>query len=193
MFARQKYYYTHQEYLKLDGQASEKSEYYHGEIVAMAGSTLNHNTIAGNLYIDLRIALADKPCATFFGDIKVWLEERDYYTYPDVMVICGEPEFVGERTDMVTNPVVIIEVLSKSTAEYDRSDKLHASFTLASLQEYVLIDQYRMKVEYFRRKDQLWELRVFTKAEESLGLKSIGVDIPLSQIYRQVKWEEDHE
>ncbi len=190
MFARQKYYYTHQEYLKLEGQASEKSEYYHGEIVAMAGASWKHSQISGNLFRIIGNAIEDKPCHVAMGDLKVWLEERDYYTYPDIMVICGEPEFVGERTDMVTNPVVIIEVLSKSTAEYDRSDKLHASFTLASLQEYVLIDQYRMKVEYFRRKDQLWELRVFTKAEESLGLKSIGVDIPLSQIYRQVKWEE---
>ncbi len=191
MFATPKNYYTREKYLELEGQAIEKSEYHQGEIVAMAGSTLNHNTIAGNVYVDLRMALAGKSCAAFFGDIKVWIEQWDCYTYPDVLVICGEPDFATSRTDTVTNPILIIEVLSKSTAAYDRSDKFHASWTLASLQEYVLIDQYWMRVEYFRRIDeQTWELRVLTKLEDRLLLKSIKVEMELSQIYRQVKWAE---
>ncbi len=191
MFATQKNYYAREKYLELEGQAIEKSEYHQGEIVAMAGASWKHSQISGNVFRIIGNALEDKPCHVSMSDIKLWIEQRDCYTYPDVMVICGEPDFAAGRTDTVTNPVLIIEVLSKSTAEYDRTDKFHASWTLASLQEYVLIDQYRIRVEYFRRIDeQTWELRVLTKLEDRLLLKSIEVELELSQIYRQVKWEE---
>jgi Uma2 family endonuclease len=106
------------------------------------------------------------------------------------MVICGEPELVEGRTDTVTNPTVIIEVLSKSTAEEDRSDKFQAYWTLPTFEEYVLVDQYRAQVEYFRRvRDRQWELLVFTKLDDILRLKSIGVEISLEQIYRNVRFE----
>ena len=107
------------------------------------------------------------------------------------MVICGEPDFIEGRTDTITNPKVIIEVLSKSTAEYDRSDKFHAYWTLDAFEEYVLIDQYRLQVEYFRRvEEKQWELQVFTQMDDRLALKSIAVQIPLNVIYRNITWDE---
>jgi Uma2 family endonuclease len=98
---------------------------------------------------------------------------------------------IEQVTDTITNPQIIIEVLSKSTAEYDRSDKFHAYWTLDSFAEYVLVDQYRVQVEYFRRvSGKQWELQVFTRLDESLSLKSIEVKLPLEQIYQRINWEE---
>ena len=182
-------FYTHQQYLALEERADYKSEYRKGQIVAMAGGSLNHNRIAGNVYTALDNALEGKSCEPFIGDVRLHIEPKSIYAYPDVMVVCGEPDFVEGRTDTIINPKVVIEVLSKSTESYDRGDKFHAYWSLDSFEEYVLIDQYRVHVEYFRRvDDKMWELRVLTKQDQKLLLKSINVEIELSQIYRRVRW-----
>jgi Uma2 family endonuclease len=191
MAVQERRLYTHAEYFALEEQADYKSEYYQGEIIALAGGSLNHNRIAGNVHTALNIALEDKSCEAFIGDVRLWIEKKDFYTYPDVMVVCGEADFVEGRTDTITNPQVIIEVLSESTAGYDRGDKFQAYWTLETFKEYVLIDQYRLQVEFFRRMDEkLWQLQILTTLEEQLTLRSIGVTIPLNQIYRNVTWDE---
>ncbi|MGB0385341.1 MAG: Uma2 family endonuclease [Ardenticatenaceae bacterium] len=191
MPARKERFYTPEEYLALEEQAEYKSEYHQGQIVAMASESLNHNRVAGNVCHALTNVFAEGACETFIGDVRLWIERKKIYTYPDVMVVCGEPEFLEGRSDTIINPKVILEVLSKSTAMYDRSDKFHAYWSLDSFEEYVLIDQYRVHVEYFRRVDEkMWELRVLTSINEVLELKSVAVKIPLSKIYRNVKWEE---
>lgn len=191
MLAQERRLYTHAEYFALEEQAQVKSEYRRGEIIAMAGTSLNHNRIAGNVHTHLNNTLVGKSCEAFIGDVRLWIERRDFYTYPDVMVVCGSPQFVVGRTDTVTNPVVLIEVLSESTAAYDRGDKFQAYWTLPSLAEYVLIDQYRPRVEYFQRiSEKEWRLLVLTKGEDVLNLESIAASIPLSQIYRNVAWDE---
>jgi Uma2 family endonuclease len=193
MLARKSSFYTPAEYLAFEEKAETKSEYYDGEIMAMAGISLNHNRIAGNIHTTLNVALRDKPCETFMGDIRVWIEQRRFYVYPDVMVICGQPKFVKGRTDTITNPQVIIEVLSESTEKYDRTEKFQAYWMLDSLAEYILIDQYRLRVDYFRQLNERdWLLRVLTKPEDRLTLESIGLEIPLSDIYRNVAWEEEN-
>lgn len=191
MFAKQSHSYTPAEYLALEEKAEYKSEYFQGKIVAMAGASLNHSRIVRNLSALLNQAFAAKPCEVFTTDVRLWIEKRNFFTYPDVIVVCDEPQFFKDRTDTITNPQIIIEVLSKSTAEYDRSDKFHAYWTLDSFAEYVLVDQYRVQVEYFRRvSGKQWELQVFTRLDESLSLKSIEVKLPLEQIYQRVNWEE---
>jgi Uma2 family endonuclease len=191
MLAKQLHFYTPEEYLALEEKAEYKSEYYQGEIVAMAGASINHNRITRNVVAALTNAFAAKPCEAFASDLRLWLEKRQYYTYPDVMVVCGDLEFVKGRTDTITNPKVIIEVLSESTENYDRSKKFHAYWTLDSLAEYVLIDQYRPRVEYFRQvSEKEWLLRVLTKVDDVLKLETIGVEIPLETIYHNVAWEE---
>ncbi len=191
MLAQEHRLYTHAEYFALEDQAQVKSEYRRGEIIVMAGGSLNHNRIAGNVHTQLNLALAGKSCEVFIGDIRLWIERRDFYTYPDVLVLCGQPQFAAGRTDTVTNPIVLIEVLSESTAAYDRGDKFQAYWTLNSLAEYVLIDQYRVRVEYFQRiSEKEWRLLVLTKEEDVLTLDSIEVAVPLEQIYRNVVWEE---
>jgi Uma2 family endonuclease len=191
MLAQERRLYTQAEYFALEEQAQVKSEYRRGEIIAMAGASLNHNRIAKNTSFAIDQALAGKSCESFLGDVRLWIERRDLYTYPDVMVVCGQPQFAAGRTDTITNPIVLIEVLSESTAAYDRSDKFQAYWTLPSLAEYVLIDQYRVRVEYFQRiSEKEWRLLVLTKEEEVLPLESIGAAVPLEQIYRNVAWED---
>ncbi len=181
--------YPPEEYLKVEEQAQEKSEYHNGEVVSMAKATPNHIRITKNVTFAIDEKIEGKACESFFADLKVWIEQRNFYTYPDVMVICGQPQFFKGRHDTIVNPSIIIEVLSASTESYDRKDKFHAYWTLDSLKEYVLIDQYQVRVEYFRRVDaQTWELRIFTKTEDVLSLQSIEAEIPLSKIYRKVEF-----
>ncbi len=190
MFAKSLQIYTHQDYLTIEEQAETKSEYHSGHITARAGASLKHNRIVGNVYASLYNALLDSDCEVFMSDLRLWLEQTDRYTYPDLMVVCGEADLAEGRTDTITNPTVIIEVLSQSMANYDRSDKFHAYRTLDSFVEYLLIDQHQLRVEYFRReRDTLWEIGIFTRLEETIALKSIGVELSLGQIYRKVTFE----
>ncbi|MCS6795297.1 MAG: Uma2 family endonuclease, partial [Raineya sp.] len=118
-------YISPQEYLARERLAKHKSEYYQGEIFAMAGASLEHNDIVRNLIVSLTLALRKKgnDCKTYPSDLRIHIPERDFYTYPDVSVLCGEPEFTDDIFDTITNPVVIVEVLSESTADYDRGAK----------------------------------------------------------------------
>jgi Uma2 family endonuclease len=191
MLAKEQPFYTFEEYLIHEERAEYKSEYRQGRIVAMAGASLAHNRIVSNIHAALYNALQTKPCAVFMTDLRLWIKPENWAVYPDIMVICGEPQLVEGRTDTVTNPQIIIEVLSKSTAEEDRSDKFQAYWSLDTFEEYVLVDQYRLHIEYFRRvNEKLWELLVFMQPDDTLTLKSVEVELPLAQIYRQVQWEE---
>ncbi len=182
--------YTPQEYLLREEKAEYRSEYHQGKIVALAGASVNHNRITRNITTALTNASEAGGCEAFSNDLRVWLEAKNRYVYPDVAVVCGKIDFAEGRSDTITNPKTIIEVLSEATESYDRGDKFRAYWTLDSLEEYVLVDQYRMRVEYFRQLNERdWFLRVFTKAAEALELKSVGVEIPLEQIYRNVTWD----
>lgn len=183
--------YTHEEYFALEAQSEAKNEYHQGQIVAMAGASLEHNRIAGNIFNVISNSIKAKPCEVFMSDLRVWIEKNNRYVYPDVTVVCGKPQLLEGRPDTITNPQIIIEVLSETTESIDRGDKFRAYWTLDPLAEYILIDQYRRRVEYFRRLDEkTWELRVLTKQDDVLALQSIAIDIPLPAIYRNVTWEE---
>jgi Uma2 family endonuclease len=190
MVAKPDKYYTPEEYLILEETADYRSEYYKGEIFAMSGGSANHNRIAGNVYITLREALEGKPCETFITDMCLLVKKNGLYTYPDVMVVCGKLEFVKGHTDTLTNPVVIVEVLSESTQGYDRGAKFELYRALETLQDYVLIDQSRVHAEYFRRLDDgRWLLTEFNELEAILKIEAVGVEIPLSRVYQRVEWE----
>lgn len=179
--------YTLEEYLSFEEKTDNKHEYQQGHIVAMAGASIEHNRIALNLGAELRYHLKDKPCNAFVSDLRVSIEEKNIFAYPDVMVVCDEAQFFEERDDTIVNPTIVVEILSKSTQAYDHTDKFHAYWTLASLLEYVLIDQYRIQIEYFRRVDEKrWELLIFNRLEDDLIFKSIDIIIPLAEIYRDV-------
>ncbi len=183
-------FFTLEEYFALEEQADHRSEYYGGEVFAMAGGSVNHNQIAGNAYSSLRIALAGKPCRTFMSDMRLLVKRVKLYTYPDVMVICGGIDFAPKRKDTVTNPVVLFEVLSPSTEGYDRGKEFEFYRTLPSLKEYVLVDQERLHIEHYRLLDnRQWVLTVLDDAGKRLALDSIGGEISLAGLYEQVDWE----
>ncbi len=182
-------YLTPTEYLAFDEQVKEKNEYWHGQVIAMAGATIEHNRIVANMLANLYHALEATSCEVFPSDLRLWIEQTNGFTYPDLMVVCGEPQFYGNRTDTITNPKVIIEVLSPSTANYDRSDKFHAYWSIETVEEYVLIDPARIRVDYFRKAGvNLLEFHGLTNLNEVLVLKSIGVEVPLQRIYHHVNF-----
>ena len=191
MLAREQKYYTPEEYLALEEAAEYRSEYYQGEIFAMSGSSANHNRIARNLVIALESAFENKPCESFINDMRLLVKKNGLYTYPNVMVVCGQIKFVEGRTDTVTNPVVVIEILSESTQDYDRGSKFMLYRGLETLQEYILIDQTKIYVEQFRRlEDGRWILDNLDQTDDLLRIESIDFKISLQQIYRNVDWEE---
>jgi len=190
MFQSQKTYYTPEEYLALEEEAEYRSEYYRGEIFAMTGGSANHNRISGNIYMTLNEAFAGQPCEAFIADMRLLVKPNGLYTYPDVMVVCGGIEFVEGRTDTLTNPVVIIEVLSKSTEGYDRGAKFELYRALESLQDYLLVDQAKIHVEHFHRlEDGRWILQEFNRLEDTVRIELIACELSIQQIYNRVEWE----
>ena len=190
MQAIQRRYYTPEEYLALEEAADYKSEYIDGEIIPMAGGTVNHNRITGNIYAALNFAFKQQDYEVFMSDIRLWIPEKRIYTYPDVMIISGKPEFFNNRQDVVLNPRVIIEVLSKSTQGYDREDKFQAYRTISTFQEYLLIDQTQIRVEqYFKTGKKQWSLREYDAEDQAIAFNTVPWEISLADLYNKVKFE----
>lgn len=178
------------EYLALEETAQHRSEFYRGEIVAIPGGSINHNRVAGNLAFGLSAALRGKPCEIFIAGLRLLVKKHQFYTYPDLMVVCGDLEFVQGRNDTITNPVLIIEVLSPSTEAYDRGKKFEFNRSIEGFQEYVLVDQQRMHIERYRPLGLgRWELTTLDATDEVLSLTSVGVDLTLASIYERVDLE----
>lgn len=190
MLQSEQKYYTPEEYLALEEEAEYRSEYYQGEIFAMSGGSANHNRIAGNVHTAMNIAFAGGPCEAFITDMRLLVKKNGLYTYPDVMVVCGGLEFGQGRDDTLTNPVVIVEVLSKSTQDYDRGGKFALYRALETLQDYILIEQDKVHIEYFHRlEDGRWILQEFNRLEDVVRLESIDCELSIEQIYRRVEWD----
>lgn len=180
--------YTPEEYLALEEVAEDKSEYRDGEIAPMTGGSTDHNEIAGNLYAHLKFALRSQPYKIFIGDVRLWIPAYRLFTYPDVMLIAGEPAYYSEQTDTVTNPQMIVEVLSKSTRNYDQGDKFDAYRAIPEFQEYVLVDQYQVYVKQFTKTaDGYWLLKEYREEQQTLVLTSVYFAIRLTEIYEGVK------
>ncbi|MEO6809674.1 MAG: Uma2 family endonuclease [Isosphaeraceae bacterium] len=178
--------YTPEEYLALERQTESKNEYIDGQIHAMSGATLPHNLVAGNIYTRLNIQIWDRPCRAFMGDMRVCVSPTGLYTYPDVTVVCGEPQLLDDHFDTLLNPTVIVEVLSPSTEAYDRGDKFAHYRRLASLQEYVLVAQNRVHVERYARQGKEWLLTEFNQLDDVLRLASIDCEVALRDVYAKV-------
>lgn len=194
MQVQEKRYYTPEEYLKLEVNSSQRHEYIDGEIIPMTGGTPNHNRIAGNFYAALNFALKGKPYDVFFADQRLWVPRRKLYTYPDVMIVQGELQFQEGRRDTITNPIMIVEVLSKSTEGYDRGEKFQAYRTIPTVEEYVLIEQYKLHVEQFiRTESSKWLLTEYDGESATLSLSSVQFEIVLANIYDKVDFEAEEQ
>lgn len=182
--------YSAAEYLAHEREAEEKHEFYDGEIFAIAGANRRHNLIVVNLCGELRSALRGRPCETYLTDMRVKVSATGLYTYPDVTVVCGEPEFEDDVFDTLLNPQVIVEVLSPSTADYDRGAKFGHYRSLPSVREILLVDQERVHVVHTRRQeDDSWLLSDFRDAESTLRLTSLDVELKLSDVYDRVDFD----
>jgi Uma2 family endonuclease len=187
-------YYSPEEYLELEEAADYKSEYRDGEIVPMTGGTTNHNKIALNFAASLKFALRGQDYDIYIGDVRLWIPRYRQYTYPDVMVIQGEPLYTGTGTTTVMNPLLIVEVLSKSTKNYDQGDKFLYYRSIPDFKEYILIDQRRYHVmQHTKTLDGKWLLTDHESEEAILELSSIKFQINLSDIYEKVNFEEGEE
>ena len=182
--------FSPQEYLALERKSETRNEYYSGEIFAMAGASREHNLIVANLLREIGNQLEDRPCESYPSDMRVYIEATGLYTYPDVTVVCGEPQFQDREVDTLLNPKVIIEVLSPTTEAYDRGVKFRHYRRIGSLREFVLISQDRMMVEQYRRQGNDWILSDVSEPDEVLNLESIGCQIPLDRIYAKIEFPE---
>ncbi|MCP4351389.1 MAG: Uma2 family endonuclease [Desulfobacterales bacterium] len=187
--AEKKQYFSPEEYFEMEEAAEYKSEYYHGEIFAMSGASFNHNIIAVNTLATIHGLLCDSGCIVFTSDMKIQVDEDRHYTYPDISIACGDIEFAENRNDTITNPVVIFEVLSESTMDYDRGSKFTAYQNISSLKDYILIDQYTCHVEYFHKNEAgKWSSTEFKNQNDKFKIKSLDIEIALDAIYNRVRW-----
>jgi Uma2 family endonuclease len=188
MASERKPQYTPDEYLALERAAEFKSEYLDGYIVAMVGASEAHNLITTNVTAELRTQLRERDCRVYASDMRVDLRERNLFAYPDVVVICGQPQFPDARRDNLRNPMVIVEVLSPSTEGYDRGIKFIKYRRIESLQEYVLISQDEARIERFvRQVGGDWLMSEAAGISSAIKLTTIGCELKLSEVYDKVE------
>jgi len=179
--------YTPEEYLELEIVCETRNEYRHGEIIPMTGGTPDHNEIAGNLNAFLKFALRGQPYRIFIADQRLWIPTINIYTYPDIMVLKKPIELQTGRKDTVINPCFIAEVLSKSTQNYDRSEKFAFYRTIPTFQEYLLIDQSRVHIEhYIKTGANQWIFSEYDHPNITLSLNTLELQILIADLYENI-------
>lgn len=180
---------TPEEYLERELQSEEKNEYFNGEVFAIARPSARHTWIVTNVAGEFRQQLKGKPCRVASSEMRLRVTPTGLYTYPDVMVICGDVEYAAEQKDTVLNPAVIVEVLSPSTQDYDRGQKFEHYRTLPSLIDYLTIAQDRPHVvHYTRQSENSWLLVEFADLGHSIPLASISCILNLAEVYDKIEW-----
>lgn len=179
---------TEEEYLAIERRAEFRSEFYAGEMFAMAGASRRHNRIVTNLVTALDNQLREQPCNVYSNDMRVKVWRTGLFTYPDVVVTCGEENFADDQRDILLNPLVIIEVLSDSTEAYDRGKKFEHYQSIPSLTAFILITQATLRVEQFVRQQEgkLWTYSETHEAGETVRVEAIGCDLKLADVYLKV-------
>ena len=182
-----KHYITPEEYLSRERKAEFRSEYFRGEMFAMAGASANHNLMVLNAGSHLRDQLKKKQCRVFPSDLKLRIQATGLYTYPDLSVVCGEPQLESDSGDVLLNPVVLVEVLSDSTEAYDRGKKFEHYRTIPSLKHYVLIAQDRHSMDCFTRStDGSWNLTSCQGLDGKILLDAIDSELVGAEVYDKV-------
>jgi Uma2 family endonuclease len=181
-YGKQKY--TIEEYLQMERASDEKHEYYKGEIFAMAGASNRHNVIFSNVFGELFSRLRNSPCRPYGSDQRIHIPENTLFTYPDISIICGSIIASDKDEDTATRPIVIIEILSKATRNYDRGEKFRLYRAIPTLREYMLVDSDNVWVEIFRINDHgHWELEEYKTLQETVLLPAINVSLKMEEIY----------
>lgn len=181
------YFASKEEYLAMEEKTVSKSEFRNGEVVAMLGGTVNHNTLSTNILTAFKIRLRGKGCRPFNSDMKLDVPRFNHYVYPDCTVICGEIQLVEGRKGIFRNPVLIVEVLSKETANYDRGEKFVKYQSVQGFKEYLMIDSLSFRIEScFRKSETERQMLVYEYATDSILLQSLALTIPIEEIYEGV-------
>jgi Uma2 family endonuclease len=182
-------YYTQEEYLAFERESPERHEYYQGEIFNMSGASYEHNVIEDNVRVSLGSFLKGKNCRSLGSNLRVHVQKNTLYTYPDILIVCGEPKFLDNTFDTLLNPSVLFEILSPSTANYDKGTKFELYRDIESLKEYVLINSTKMHVEHYQRNtEQSWTLTEYKSLEDSFELKTISKPMILAEIYEGISF-----
>lgn len=180
---------TPQEYLELEKKAAYKSEYFSGEIFMMAGGSPNHNRISGNIYAEFNVGFRDSRCEAFNSDQRLFIRKNGLFTYPDAMVVCGQIEFAQRDGDAITNPVLIVEVLSPSTQDCDRGGKFELHRDIESFREYLLVHQDKVHLEHYHKDDAgCWVLTEIKEIAATLRFHAIDCALSVRRIYERVDW-----
>ena len=191
MSTQPKTFLTPEQYLEIERKAEYKSEYYRGEMFAMAGASWAHNLLVSHLLRDIGQQLRGKPCEICPSDMRVRVSASGLYTYPDAVVVCGEPQLLDNQFDTLLNPHLIVEVLSPSTEAYDRGRKFEHYQSIESLGEYLMISSDRVHADlYTRQPDGRWLLTSAARLEDSLDLQSVGSSLALAGLYEKVDFAE---
>jgi Uma2 family endonuclease len=187
MSTQPKTFLTPEEYLEYERQSDVKHEYFKGEMFAMAGGSSWHGVIINNVGGELRQRLREKPCVVCVSDVRLKVTATGLYTYPDIMVLCGDIQHADDRKDTVLNPILIVEVLSPSTRDYDRGQKFQHYRTLPSLHEYLTVAQEVPHVEHWiRQAEHRGSFAEYDNLNEIVRLASLGIDLPLAEIYLKI-------
>jgi Uma2 family endonuclease len=190
--AYEKQKYTIEEYLQMERASEMKHEYYQGEIFAMAGASNRHITISSNLIAELHPRLKTSPCFPYGSDMRIHIPENTLFTYPDISIICGEIKTFDKDIDTALQPTILIEILSKSTRNYDLGGKFKLYRDIPTLKEYMLVDSEKIGVEIFRiNEHNHWELEEYKDLQEIVTLPAIGVSVSMEDIYARTKLPEE--
>lgn len=185
-----KQYYTPEEYCQLEEIAEYKNEYRDGEIIPMTGATTNHNLIGLNFCRIFPPIINNEDYWVFMSDVRLWMPEYRLYTYPDVMVVKGKPVYEGKKTNTVTNALIIVEVLSKLTRDYDRTDKFKFYRSIPEFKEYILIEQSGYYIEqFYKQTNGEWLFKTYEAQDNILNLYSVDFQISLVDIYQRVNFD----
>lgn len=177
------------EYLAMEEVAEYRSEFCRGQILPMTSGPVEHGTVIVNCMSELREKVDARPCYVYATNLRLHVPRSDFYTYPDVMVICGKVQFLDRRNDTVTNPLLLIEVLSESTRDYDRGTKFGFYKQIPTLREYVLIESEQAHIECYRRgDDDRWTMDSYDGLDASVQFESLDCKVPLRRIYHKVSW-----
>ena len=190
MSTQPEHQYTAENYLAFDRASDTKSEFLDGVIYAMGGATARHVQIVGNVARELGNQLREKPCVVYSTDLRVQVSQGGLYAYPDIVVVCGDPTFVDSKLDTLMNPLLIVEVLSDSTKNYDRGEKFERYRTISSFREYILIAQDKVHIEqYVRQNDDSWVLRETNSHNNIIELESLACRLPVAEIYLKISFK----
>ena len=187
MSTQPKSFITPEQYLEIERAAGHKSEYFNGEMFAMAGAPENHNLIQTNTVRELSTQLRQRPCRVYASDMRVQVRETELYTYPDAVVVCGQPTFLDARRDTLLNPTLVVEVLSHSTEAYDRGRKFEHYQTIESVRYYLLISSERVRTDLFMIAEGRWSAA--SRLEDTIEWEAVGCQLKLADIYEKVEFE----